>query len=75
MKVTRRGQVTIPKEIRLKTGIDEGTEVEFTEDGGKVIIKKVPTQNPFEAWVGYLGRQGDSDKLVREMRGHGDHGR
>jgi len=34
MKVTRRGQVTIPKVLRERNGIDEGTEVEFREEKG-----------------------------------------
>ncbi|MHB2017876.1 MAG: AbrB/MazE/SpoVT family DNA-binding domain-containing protein [Candidatus Xenobia bacterium] len=70
MKVTRRGQVTIPKDIRLRTGIDEGTEVAFHEEGGKVIIVKAETENPFEDRVGYLKHPGDSDAVVRKMRGH-----
>lgn len=40
MKVTSKGQVTIPLEIRKKLGIDESTELNFTEVGGKVYIEK-----------------------------------
>ncbi len=40
MKVTRRGQVTIPKELRERTGIDEGSEVDFYEEAGRVVIVK-----------------------------------
>jgi len=36
MKVTRRGQVTIPKILPERTGIDEGTEVDFMEEKGRV---------------------------------------
>lgn len=70
MKVTRRGQVTIPKELRDKTGIDEGSEVDFFEEAGRIVIVKRPTENPFDRWVGFLDRAGNSDDLVREMRGH-----
>lgn len=71
MKVTRRGQVTIPKEIRQQTGIDEGTNVEFKEENGRIIIVKAACANPFEAWTGYLHKSGKkSDELVRGMRGH-----
>lgn len=39
MRVTTKGQVTIPKEIRDHLGIGPGSEVEFvpTEDGARVI--------------------------------------
>ena len=70
MRVTRRGQVTIPKEIRDRTGIDDGTEVEFHEENGRIVIVKTVTENPFLKWVGYLAQPGDSDKIVRHMRGH-----
>jgi AbrB family looped-hinge helix DNA binding protein len=74
MKVTRRGQVTIPRDIRQRTGIDEGCEVNFFEEDGRVIIVKAERGNPFERWVGYLGTGGKSDALIRDMRGHRDHG-
>lgn len=34
MRVTRKGQVTIPKHIRDKLGIEPGGEVEFIDEGG-----------------------------------------
>jgi antitoxin PrlF len=38
--VRSKGQVTIPKQIREKLGIDEGTEVEFIlEDDGSVKVR------------------------------------
>ena len=40
MKVTSKGQVTIPLEIRKKLGIDETTELEFSEEGGRVYLQK-----------------------------------
>ncbi|MBS7613473.1 AbrB/MazE/SpoVT family DNA-binding domain-containing protein, partial [Candidatus Bathyarchaeota archaeon] len=38
--VTRKGQITIPVEIRRKLGIEEGSKVEVTEEGGMIIIRK-----------------------------------
>ncbi len=38
MRVTEKGQVTIPKTIRLKLGIGPGSEVDFVEDGKNVQI-------------------------------------
>ena len=75
MKVTRRGQVTIPKTLRESTGIDEGTEVEFREKNGQVIIIKSQGKNPFEDWIGYLRSPADSDAEVKKMRGHRAHSR
>ena len=70
MRVTRRGQVTIPKNLRERTGIDDGTEVEFHEENGRIFIVKAMQDNPFLQWVGFVGRPGDSDAVVKLMRNH-----
>lgn len=40
MVVTRRGQTTIPAEIRRKYGIVEGTRLEVVDDGGTIVMRK-----------------------------------
>ena len=40
MKVTVKGQVTIPKHIRDKLGITPGSEVDFIEDDDHVELVK-----------------------------------
>ena len=41
--VTRRGQTTIPTEIRRRLGIQEGTRLKVETEGEKVILTKVPS--------------------------------
>lgn len=41
MLVTEKGQVTIPKHIRLAAGITPGSEVTFGLEGGKIVITPV----------------------------------
>jgi AbrB family looped-hinge helix DNA binding protein len=41
--VTRRGQTTIPTEVRKKLGIEEGSRLKVEVEGGKVILTKVPS--------------------------------
>jgi AbrB family looped-hinge helix DNA binding protein len=41
MRITSKGQVTIPIEIREKVGLLPNTEVEFRITGNTVILKKV----------------------------------
>ncbi len=60
MKVTEKGQITIPKEIRDALGIGAGTEVEFERHDDAIVVRKAsgpPTR----------GRQ-----LVERLRGRGD---
>ncbi len=40
MKVTIKGQVTIPKAVRDKLGIKPLSEVEFVEEKGRVFLVK-----------------------------------
>ena len=40
MKVTTKGQVTIPQHIREKLGIFPTTEVDFVEEKGRVYLVK-----------------------------------
>lgn len=41
--VTRRGQTTIPKSIRKKLGIREGTRLMVDAEGDKVVLTKIPS--------------------------------
>ena len=70
-KVTSKGQVTIPKRVREKLGVQPGEGVGFEEKDGIIFIKKALTKSPFDKWVGKLkhlkGQR--SDDLVREARG------
>jgi len=45
MKITSKGQVTIPQKIRERAGLLPGTEVEFVLSGKKVLLQKGPGPN------------------------------
>jgi AbrB family looped-hinge helix DNA binding protein len=57
MKVTEKGQVTVPIEIRRKLGILPNTEVEFIVSGKNAILRKV------------AGRQARGKKVIEALRG------
>lgn len=42
MRITTKGQITIPIEIRKKAGISTDTDLEFALRGDTITIKKVP---------------------------------
>jgi AbrB family looped-hinge helix DNA binding protein len=58
MRITSKGQVTIPQALREKAGIMPGAEVEFVEENGRLYVRKVDG-----------GGRGQA--LVRRMRGQG----
>jgi len=42
MRVTTKGQVTIPIALRERFGIEPGTEVEFDAEDDKIVIRRKP---------------------------------
>jgi AbrB family looped-hinge helix DNA binding protein len=63
MRITAKGQVTIPLEVRERAGLMPGTDVEFEIEGGAVrLIKAVKTGR----------RRTRGQKLVDGLRGQGD---
>ncbi|MBI4307531.1 MAG: AbrB/MazE/SpoVT family DNA-binding domain-containing protein [Chloroflexi bacterium] len=69
-RMTTKGQVTIPKEVRERLGVRPGDELEFTEEDGVFRLRKRVDPDVFKKYRGYLkelaGRE--SDDLMREMR-------
>jgi AbrB family looped-hinge helix DNA binding protein len=45
MRITTKGQVTIPKNIRELLGITPESEVEFREENGKVYLVRCGTKS------------------------------
>jgi len=44
MKLTQKGQVTIPKEMRDRYGLQQGSDVEFEAIEGGVLVRSVSRQ-------------------------------
>lgn len=45
MRITSKGQVTIPQSIREKMGLLPDTEIDFSVEGNKVVLRKVKGKN------------------------------
>ena len=73
MRVTAKGQVTIPQELREKVGILPGCEVRFTFEKGRVYIDRVEGQSRGEEWVRRMTGKGDvqltTDEIMAMTRG------
>lgn len=63
--VGERGQVTIPKELRERFGIEGGDEVEIHEEGGKLVIERPVTREDLAE--GYRQRAAHSRELAEEL--------
>jgi AbrB family looped-hinge helix DNA binding protein len=73
-KITSKGQITIPQEIRNKFGFLPGTEVDIVPEGEKALIVKSTRENMFLKWLGRgkLRNKKDIDLLVHKLRGRTD---
>jgi len=60
MRITSKGQVTIPQHIREQAGLHPLTEVEFAYVDGVVTVRPTP------------GGQDRGKRLVANLRGRGD---
>ena len=45
VKVSEKGQIAIPKEIRQLMDIEKGDELLLIADGNKIIIEKIQAEN------------------------------
>lgn len=81
MRVTSKGQVTIPKDIRDRAGIRPGSEVDFSVENGRVILTGRPCDETEEErrkrdlqeyldWVeGTLSLGMSTDEFMEFLRG------
>ena len=75
-KITSRGQVTIPIDIRKKLGVREGDKIIFIEDGNRIVVAnaaKIDFANMRTAFAGEAERLGLTSEqnvvaLVDEIR-------
>jgi len=64
VKVTRKGQTTIPAEIRVKLGIKEGDDLAVEATEQEVIFKLIPK---IEDCAGIFAGHADVSELKREI--------
>lgn len=75
MRITSKGQVTIPKAVREAAGLLPGTDVEFVIEDGEVKVRRSARQpTPGQELVEHLRRAGKdftmtTDEIMRMTRG------
>jgi len=64
-KITLRGQITIPVEIRKKLGVKDGDKVIFIEENGRIVMEnsvRVALKDVQDAFLGEADRLGLKDE-------------
>jgi antitoxin PrlF len=75
-KITTRGQITIPIEIRKKLGVKDGDKVIFIEENGRIIVENaamIALKNAQTAFAGETERldlktEQDIVDMVKDVR-------
>jgi AbrB family looped-hinge helix DNA binding protein len=77
-KVTSKGQITVPVEIRRSLGVKPGDHIRFESQKSGIRVLRDSDENVFEKWRGigsFPGMGKGREAIVayfREMRGHDD---
>jgi len=73
MKISERGQITLPKRIRTRYGLKPNTEVEIVEINQQIVLRKKPSRElPLEAVRGVLRGHAtghSTDPIIEKLRG------
>lgn len=73
-RITSKGQITVPHEIRRAMGVGPGDHLEFEQKGREVRVRAVRYVSPFEKYRG-IGTPGIGsgrkaiNAWIRKMRG------
>jgi AbrB family looped-hinge helix DNA binding protein len=68
--VSEKGQITIPKQLRDDLGLTTGTLLDFTEEHGCLVARKVLSKDIVSHWrgKGHLPGQIDVDSYLQIVR-------
>ena len=68
-RVTRKYQVTIPKEVRKKVGVEVGDELKVMDKGELIVLQKVSKAKSLLTFAGcWKGYPADPEEFMRDIR-------
>lgn len=72
----KKGQITIPEQIRSRLRLNPGDRLDFVIKGDKVVLRPIrPSGNPFLEYVGALSSfrtKEEVDAWISELRDEND---
>jgi len=69
LKISSKGQITIPIEVRKRLGVKPGDRVEIVNDEGKQVLRPVvPDENPFAKFAGCLPAFKSTEEVIAYWR-------
>jgi len=67
VKLSSKGQIVIPADIRKKYGLRPGSRVEIFDMEGQIVLCSIP-EDPIEAAHGFLSSRRSVSEMLKEAR-------
>ncbi|HEY4492748.1 MAG TPA: AbrB/MazE/SpoVT family DNA-binding domain-containing protein [Acidobacteriota bacterium] len=67
--VSEKGQITIPKSLRERLGIKPGQVLDFREEAGALVARKMKDEDPIRSVYGILKTKRRTDQIINALRG------
>ncbi len=68
-RLTSKGQITVPREVRERLGLKQGDGLVFEIQGDTITLETPQEDNPFDAFIGTLPTlPTDAKTFWREVR-------
>ena len=68
IRISKKGQATIPKELRERFGIDTPGRVFIHQEDGKIVVEPLPTVEEMQGTHAGRYEEGEVLERLREMR-------
>jgi AbrB family looped-hinge helix DNA binding protein len=67
-KVTAQGQISVPAEVRKKLGIGPGSTLEWTEEGGNIVVRRSGRYNWQDVRTALFGEKLGEARSLDELK-------
>ena len=67
--VSEKGQITIPKPLRVRLGLGKGQVLDVREERGRLVMSKTTSTSPIDKYYGILKTDKTTDEIMAELRG------
>jgi AbrB family looped-hinge helix DNA binding protein len=67
-KITSKGQITIPKEIRKILDLHTGSVIAFEKEENKIVIRPARTLKEFKGFLKGKGKRADFEEIRKKAK-------
>lgn len=67
-KITSKGQITLPKEVRKLLNVQEGNVIVFEKENDKIVIKPAKTLRDFKGLLKGVNKKENFDEIRKNAK-------